>query len=133
MTTSTTTATTRAIQTSALAASTKFRTFALTFAVVGTLTYVVCLFMNWPLFTYHPAVNRLDWGWVPARSGEGPPMYWYGWVAVVLIVGTALALLATFLPESVTKKFPLVLVWLLPFLAIPYFIWDLRQWWFHAP
>jgi hypothetical protein len=116
---------------SSAATSSKVRTFAITFAVVGTVVYCVCLFMNWPVFTYHPAVNRIEWGWGPARSGEGPAMYWYGWTATTLIVSTLVGYLATLLPENVGKKFPLILVWLLPILAIPYLIWDLRQWWFH--
>jgi hypothetical protein len=125
-------ATTRAAPaTSSLATSSKVRTFAIIFAVVGTLTYCVCLFMNWPVFTYHPAVNRIEWGWGPARSGEGPAMYWYGWTATTLVVSTVVGFLATLLPESVSKRIPLVLVWLLPILAIPYLIWDLRQWWLH--
>ena len=111
--------------------SSKVRTFAVTFAVVGTLVYCVCLFMNWPVFTYHPAVNRIEWGWGPSRSGEGPAMYWYGWTATTLIVSTIAGYLATLLPENVGKKIPLMLVWLLPILTIPYLIWDLRQWWFH--
>jgi hypothetical protein len=111
--------------------SIRLRAFVLTFAVVGTLTYCVCLFMNWPVFTYHPAVNRFEWGWGPARSGEGPAMYWYGWTATTLIVSTIVGLLATLLPESIAKKLPHILVWLLPILAIPYLIWDLRQWWLH--
>ena len=117
--------------TSSLASSTKVKTFVITFAVVGTLTYCVCLFMNWPVFTYHPAVNRVEWFWGPARSGEGPAMYWYGWTATTLIVSTIVGYLATLLPESTAKRIPLILVWLLPILAIPYLIWDLRQWWFH--
>jgi hypothetical protein len=126
---STSTATTRA--TSSLASSTKFKTFAVTCAIAGTLIYLVCLHFNLPLFTYHPAVNRIEWFWGPARSGEGPAMYWYGWTATTLIVGAAVAFLATLLPESAAKKIPLILVWLLPILAIPYLIWDLRQWWLH--
>jgi hypothetical protein len=128
---STSTATTRATPTSSLATSTKFKTFAVTFAVVGTLTYCICLFFNWPVFTYHPAVNRFEWGWGPSRSGEGPAMYWYGWTATTLIVGTVVGFLATLLPDDKAKKIPLMLVWLLPLLAIPYLIWDLRQWWLH--
>jgi hypothetical protein len=124
--------TTSATAPSSVASSAKLRTFAITFAVVGTLTYCVCLFMNWPVFTYHPAVNRLEWGWGPSRSGEGPAMYWYGWTATTLIVSTVVGYLATLLPESTAKKLPLILVWLLPILAIPYLIWDLRQWWFHS-
>jgi hypothetical protein len=129
---STSTGTTRpTAATSSLASSTEFKTFAVTFAVIGTLTYCVCLFFNWPVFTYHPAVGRFEWGWGPSRSGEGPAMYWYGWVLSSLTVSAVVGLLATLLPESITKKIPVILVWLLPLLAVPYLIWDLRQWWFH--
>jgi hypothetical protein len=48
-----------------------------------------------------------------------------------LVAGAVVAFLAALLPESRTRRFPLVLVWLLPILAIPLLIYDLRQWWFH--
>jgi len=129
---STPTASTRETQaTASLASSVKFKTFALTFAIGGTLIYLLCLHFNWPLFTYHPAMNRIELGWGPSRSGEGPAMYWYGWTATTLVAGAVVGFLATLLPENVSKKIPLILVWLLPILAIPYLIWDLRQWWFH--
>jgi len=131
MSTSNATTSRAAPATAASVSSIKLRTFVLTFAVVGTLTYCVCLFMNWPVFTYHPAVNRFEWGWGPSRSGEGPAMYWYGWTATTLIVSTIVGFLATLLPQGVARKLPLILVWLLPILAIPYLIWDLRQWWLH--
>jgi hypothetical protein len=91
----------------------------------------LCEWFNLPLFTYHPGTNRVDFWWAAARSGEGPAMYWYGWTVTTLIVSTVVGFLATLLPESTAKKLPLLLVWLLPILAIPYLIWDLRQWWFH--
>jgi hypothetical protein len=126
------TATTKATPaTSSLATSSKFGTFAVTFAIAGTVTYLLCLMFNWPLFTYHPAMNRFELGWGPPRSGEGPTMYWYGWTATTVIVGTIVGFIATLLPENTAKRIPLFLVWLLPMLAIPYVIWDLRQWWFH--
>src|SRR6266851_307518 len=129
---STTTSTTRATPTpSSLASSTKFKTFAITFAIVGPVIYMVGLFFNWPLFTFHPATNRIALGWEAARSGEGPNMTWYGWTATTLLAGSVVSFLATLLPETVTRKIPLILVWLIPFLAIPYLAWDLRQWWFH--
>jgi hypothetical protein len=129
---STPTATTRAVPaTSSLASSTKFKTFVVTYAIAGTLIYLLCLEMNWPLFTFHPATNRIVWGWEASRSGEGPAMYWYGWTATSLLAGAILGFLATLLPESVSRRIPLILVWLLPILSIPYLIWDLRQWWFH--
>lgn len=117
--------------TSSLASSSRFRTFVITFSIVGPVIYMICLQMNWPLFTYHPATNRIALGWEAARSGEGPNMTWYGWTAMTLLVGTVVSFLATLLPESLAKKIPLILVWLLPILAIPYLIYDLRQWWFH--
>jgi len=126
------TATTRASPaTSSLASSTKFKTFVVTYAIAGTLIYLLCLQMNWPLFTFHPATNRIVWGWEASRSGEGPAMYWYGWTATSLLACAILGFLATLLPEGVARKIPLILVWLLPILSIPYLIWDLRQWWFH--
>jgi hypothetical protein len=129
---STQTATTRTTPvTSSWVSSTKFKTFAITFAIVGPVIYMVCLQMNWPLFTFHPATNRIAFGWEAARSGEGPNMTWYGWTAMTLLVGAIVSFLATLLPESATRKIPLILVWLLPILAIPYLIYDLRQWWFH--
>jgi len=125
------TATTRATPATSLASSTKVKTFAITFALAGTVIYLLCLQFNWPLFTFHPATNRIAWGWEAGRSGEGPAMYWYGWTAMTLVVGTVVSYLATLLPDSITKKIPLILVWLLPILAIPYLVWDLRQWWLH--
>ena len=126
------TVTTGAVRaTSSLASSTRFRAFVVTFAIVGPVIYMVCLQMNWPLFTFHPATNRFAWGLEAARSGEGPNMTWYGWTAMTLLVGTIVSFLATLLPESITRRIPLILVWLLPMLAIPYLIYDLRQWWFH--
>jgi hypothetical protein len=124
-----TTTTTRA--TPSMASSTRFRTFAITFAVAGSLSYLVCLFFNWPLFTFHPATNRFALGWEAARSGEGPNMTWYGWTAMALLVATVVSFLASLLPDSITRRIPLTLVWLIPILAVPYLIWDLRQWWFH--
>jgi hypothetical protein len=120
-----------AASTSSLAASAKFRTFAVTFAVVGPILYFACLYWNLPLLTYHPAMNRIDLGWTPARSGEGPAMYWYGWTLTMLVGGTIVSSLATLLPERVTRKIPLYLVWVLPMLAVPLLAYSLREFWLH--
>jgi len=116
---------------SSLASSTRFRTFAITFSTVGPVVYLVSLFMNWPVFTYHPATNRFAWGLEAARSGEGPNMTWYGWTLTALLAATALGLLATLLPERIAKRIPINLMWILAWLAIPFLAWDLKQWWFH--
>src|SRR5262249_59400755 len=54
--------------------------FAITFGISFMLLYTVFERLNWPFFTYHPAVGKLDFWMQRARSGEGPPMYWYGWL-----------------------------------------------------
>jgi hypothetical protein len=114
---------------STLAASLKFKAFALVFAISFPVLYVICDLFNLPLFTYHPAMNRFEFWWGPARSGEGPAMYWYGWTATCLVGGTLLGLLATLLPESTVKKIPLFLVWLLPLLAVPCLVYSLMPFW----
>ena len=83
-----TTAAPSAQSTSSLASSSKLKAFVVTFAVAGPILYLVCLAWNLPLVTYHPAMNRIDLGWTPARSGEGPAMYWYGWTLTALVSGT---------------------------------------------
>ena len=127
-TTTSTPSATRAAS-SSLATSAKFRTFALVFSLTAPIVYVLCELLSLPLFTYHPATNRIDLGWAAGRSGEGPAMYWYGWTATMLIACTVLGWLATLLPERVVNKVPLVLIWLLPILAMIPLAWVLMPFW----
>jgi hypothetical protein len=132
-TTSTTAATTTqaAPSTSSLAASAKFKTFTIAFSSSGALIYCLCQFFNWPLFTFHPATNRIVWGYEGPRPGEGPNMLWYGWTATTILMAAVVGIVAMMLPENVTKKVPLTLMWLLPILAIPYIVYSLMPWWTH--
>jgi hypothetical protein len=125
----TTTPTSAAPSTSSLAASTRFKIFAVTFAVVGPLFYLACVSLNLPLITYHPAMSRIDFLWSPARSGEGPAMYWYGWTLSALVGGAIMSFLVAMFPERVTRRIPLYLVWLLPTLAIFLLAYSLREFW----
>jgi hypothetical protein len=117
------------VATSSLAASAKFKTFAVVFGISVPVMYLLCEWFNLPLFTYHPGTNRVDFWWAAARSGEGPAMYWYGWTALSLLVGLVVGLLATLLPESVTRKIPLSLIWLLPVLAFIPLAYSLMPFW----
>ena len=56
-------------------------------------------------------------------------MLWYGWVLTTIFVAGALGLIAMMLPERVTSKIPLFLVWLVPILSIPYVVYSLMFWW----
>ena len=123
-TTSPATATTGAApSSSSLAASARFKTFAMAFSASGALIYCLCQFFNWPLFTFHPATNRLVWGYEGPRPGEGPNMLWYGWTATTILAAAVVGIIAMMLPEDVTKKASLTLMWLLPILAIQYIVY----------
>jgi hypothetical protein len=115
--------------TSSLAASSKFKTFVTTFSISGPVIYCVIQYLNWPLITFHPASDRLVWGYEAARSGEGPNMLWYGWTLTTILIAGAVGTIAMMLPERVTNKIPLWLVWAFPILAIPYVIYSLMPWW----
>jgi hypothetical protein len=112
-----------------LATSAAFRTFATVLAIGTTALYVICEMVNLPLFTYHPGTNRLDWGYARAIRDEGPAMYWYGWTATSLLGGAALGVIAAMLPERLTRRIPLALVWIAPLAALPILIYALRFFW----
>ena len=63
------------------------------------LLYTVFERLNWPFFTYHPAVGKLDFWMQRPRSGEGPPMYWYGWLVLSGMGAVGLSFVATLLPR----------------------------------
>ena len=109
----------------------KLRAFTIAMAITAPVMYVLCVIYNLPLFTFHPATNRFTWGWEAARSGEGPAMYCYGWTATVLIVACLAGIAAAMLPETITRRIPLALVWLLPLLGIVIMAFTLMPFWTH--
>jgi hypothetical protein len=131
MTTAATTAS-RTARPSSLAASRRFGIFAIAFSLFGPVVYCLIQFLNWPLFTYWPATGRLVWGYEGGRSGEGPNMLWYGWTVTTILIAAGLGLLAVMLPERITRKIPLALIWILPILMIPYIVYSLMPWWILA-
>jgi hypothetical protein len=82
----------------------KFGTFAITFGIAFAILYTVFERLNWPLFTYHPAVGKLDFWMQRARSGEGPPMYWYGWLALAFPCALVVGWIATLLPSRLLYR-----------------------------
>ena len=120
--------TTREKKTSSLA-SPSLGTFTIVFAIAAPIIYVVSELANLPLFTYHPGTGRIDFGWAAPRANEGPAMYWYGWIATMLISSALLgALTSRFLP-GLGGKLPLFLIWLLPLLALPILAYGLMPFW----
>jgi hypothetical protein len=117
---------------SSLAASSAFGKFVTTFSISGPVVYCLVQYFNYPLFTFHPATNRIVWGYEAARSGEGPNMLWYGWSVTTILIAAALGIIAMMLPDRIARKIPLSLVWILPILAIPYVVYSLMPWWILA-
>jgi hypothetical protein len=124
-----TTTQTASAQATSLATSSTFRTFATVFAIATPILYVICDMQNWPLFTYHPGTNRVNLGWAAAVRDQGPAMYWYGWIASTLLGSAVLATLATLLPQRLTRRIPLSLVWILPIAVLPVLIYSLKFFW----
>ena len=114
---------------SAQLSSPKLRTFVVVFSIAAAVLYVLCDLLGLPLFSFHPATNRIELGYALPRRNEGPVMYWYGWTATTLLGATALGFLATLLPEKMTRSIPLFLLWLLPLVAIPILVWTLMPFW----
>jgi hypothetical protein len=85
--------------TKAVTATDRFGTFAITFAIAFAIIYTLLERQNWPLLTYHPAVGKMDFWMHAARSGEGPPMYWYGWVLLAAPAALVIGWAATLVPR----------------------------------
>ena len=128
---STATATNSRSAPSSLSASRKVGTFATTVSITGPVVYCVIQYFNWPLFTFHPATERLVWGYEAAPPGEGSNMLWYGWTVTTILIAAGLGLIAMMLPERISRQMPLALVWIFPILTIPYVIYSLMPWWTH--
>ena len=105
-----------------IVASPKFRTFVLVFSLSAIVLYVLGILLGLASFTYHPATGRLEWGQTMPRRNEGPVMYWYGWILTAFIGATVLGFLATLIPETVTRRIPLALLWIIPLLTLPVFV-----------
>jgi hypothetical protein len=121
----------RRAKTSSSGSSAAFGTFAIVFAIATPIIYVASELGGWPLFTYHPGTNRIDFGWAAARANEGPAMYWYGWIATTLIVAALIGWLASLLPRRISDKSPLFLIWLLPLPALAILAYVLMPFWTH--
>jgi len=92
-------ASTAAAPATATAAISRAGIFVITFGISFMLLYTVFERLNWPFFTYHPAVGKLDFWMQRPRSGEGPPMYWYGWLVLSAMSAVVVSTIATLLPR----------------------------------
>ena len=82
----------------------KAGTFAITFGIAASLLYTVYERLNWPLFTYIPRVNRVEFWLYRSPPAESPPMYWYGWIVLAAASALVLALIATAVPAQWVRR-----------------------------
>jgi hypothetical protein len=90
--------------TSATQTRAKVRTFVFTFGIAFTLLYTVLERLNWPLFTYQPAAGKLYFWLHRPLSGEGPPMYWYGWIVNAAIAAFVVSCIATIISDQWLRR-----------------------------
>lgn len=93
-----------------------FGLFATVFAAAYAVLYVLAEQFNLALFTYHPAIMDIDAGRVRAKAG--PAMYWYGWMTTAGLGALAAGLIATALPERLTRRVSADVAWVVPALAM---------------
>ena len=82
----------------------KLAIFTITFGIAFAILYTQFERLNWPFFTYHPAVGKIDFWMQAQRSGEGPPMYWYGWLALSFPGAAILGWIATLLSPRALQR-----------------------------
>ena len=109
--------------------SPRLLTFTLVFGICFAILYVVCDMAALPMFTYHPATDRLEFGFAPARRDEGPAMYWYGWIVSSALGAAVIGLVAAMLPKHIGRKIPLALAWIVPIALVPVLIYSLKFYW----
>ena len=80
----------------------RFGYFAIVFAVAAAIAYLLAVWNNYALFTYHPVPGEVGWG--VEKSRDGPAMYWYGWMSTAALAGLAACAIAACLPRSVADR-----------------------------
>jgi hypothetical protein len=86
------------------AGTSRLGTFAITFGIAFVILYTLFERQNWPLFTYHPAIDRWDIWRYPGAPEDGPPMFWYGWVVLSAVAASVVGWIATLVPSQLLQR-----------------------------
>jgi hypothetical protein len=97
--------------------------FSAAFAVI----YAIAVEANLAVITYHPKTG--EWGWLAQPPGDGPAMYWYGWLITALT--GALAVCAVALPLTRRRPPPAWIGWAVPLAVMIAFLYFLRSFFFY--
>ena len=104
-----------------------FPVFAIAFGIIYIVEVCLTPFqINLALITYHPQINV----WAPLaeapRQGQGPAMYWYGWLLTAGLGASVMAALSLALPARPFDRIWSTLVWLAPLVLIAVITYVLR-------
>lgn len=87
----------------------RFVIFSMLFAII----YTLCFYLNIALFKYYPLVREFHINSQP--KAFGPPISWYGWLALAALVSFPIALIV---PRSWGNRISPTLAWLVPALVL---------------
>lgn len=82
------------------------------FSIVFGAMYALCFYVDISLFRYYPEVAQFHWSLTP---DIGPPILWYGWIAVAALGSAAIALLV---PAKLADRLWSGWVWILPVVTV---------------
>ena len=86
---------------------------AVIFSLLFVIVYTVCFYENIALFKYYPLVGEFHINSQPKTAG--PPISWYGWLAVAALVSAPIAFLV---PRRWGERISPTLAWLVPALVL---------------
>lgn len=101
-----------------------FAFITIVFAVVYAVVYVIAVWKNFALFTYHPVTGALAPG--VEKPHDGPAMYWYGWMATAALAALAACALAWLVPARAAQRVSSGWAWTVPIGVLLFFIYLLR-------
>jgi hypothetical protein len=94
------------------------------FGVAYAVAYVVAVWKNIALFTYHPVAGTLAFG--VEKPQDGPAMYWFGWMATAAIVALAACAIAALVPSRHANRAASAWAWAVPVAVLVSFAYLLR-------
>ena len=95
------------------------------FSMVFGITYWICFLYDFALFRYYPEVNQFHLHEQAAALGLGPPILWYGWVAMAAIVSLGFA---TLVPSRLAAKIPSAACWIVTAVVLLIVLIYERRW-----
>lgn len=104
-----------------------FPVFAIAFGVIYIAqVYLTAFQINLALITYHPQIGAWAALAEAPRQGQGPAMYWYGWLLTAGLGAAVLAALSLALPARPFDRVWSTLVWATPLVLIAFITYVLR-------